>query len=26
VAGVEEWKWYRRLMRSVAKHPGAKLH
>jgi len=26
VAGVEEWQWYRRLMRSVAKHPGAKLH
>jgi len=26
VAGIEEWKWYRRLVRSVAKHPGAKLH
>jgi hypothetical protein len=26
VTGVEEWKWYRRLMHSVAKHPGTKLH
>ena len=26
VAGVEEWKWHRRLIHRVANHPGAKLH
>jgi hypothetical protein len=26
VAGVEEWKWHRRLVACVANHPGAKLH
>jgi len=25
VAVVEEWRWYRRLKRCVAQHPGAKL-
>ena len=26
VTGAEEWKWYRRLVRFVAKRPGTELH